>query len=92
MGWMIKINRTWDRLTSFNIRLYLIWIRIGFAILYWILESIRDAWVFDRGKFLERLFMPDAVTFWMRLLIVFIILLFSIYIHTLKDQKKDKKT
>ncbi|MCJ7813584.1 PAS domain-containing sensor histidine kinase, partial [bacterium] len=71
---------------EYGIHVNLIWVSIGFGAIYWILDSIRDVLAFDRGPFFLRLFSPDIMSLWMRLLIVFIILLFGIYTHALKER------
>lgn len=60
-------------------------IRVGmeFGLLYWILESLRDAFVFGKGGFFERLISPEPMGFWMRLLAVFILMLFSLYAQSI---------
>ena len=56
----------------------LLWFSIVFGIFYWILESVRDVIIFERGDLVNRLFFPDSMTFWMRFLVVCIILLFGV--------------
>ena len=64
-----------------------------FAVLYWILESVRDAFAFQKGPFFKCLFTPDMTTSWMRLLAFFVILLFSAYVQKLlNEQKAHEKT
>ena len=72
-------------------KISLIFAGIGFSAIYWILESVRDVFVFNRGSLPERIFSPDPMSFWMRLLIVCILLLFSAYVQTLKG-KIEKQT
>lgn len=55
----------------------LLWFSIVFGVFYWILESVRDVLIFERGNLINRLFFPDSMTFWMRFLVVCIILLFG---------------
>ena len=61
---------------------------IGFSGLYWILESIRDAVFISKASIFERLFFPEAMSFWTRALAVSILILFMIYAKTLIDQRK----
>ncbi len=73
----------------------LIGLSIFFSLFYWIMESIRDVLVFNRGRFLERLVTPDPMSLWMRLLIVMILILFGVYAQSLKKKLEDtdlKKT
>jgi signal transduction histidine kinase/CheY-like chemotaxis protein/cell division protein FtsB len=72
-------------------KISLIFAGIGFSIAYWRLESVRDVFVFNKGSLPERIFSPDPMSFWMRLLIVFVLMLFSAYVQTLKG-KIEKQT
>jgi signal transduction histidine kinase/CheY-like chemotaxis protein len=71
--------------------LNLIWLSVFFSLFYWIMESVRDVIVFNRGSLLERLFAPDAMSLWMRLLIVMILILFGVYAQSLL-QRMEKTT
>jgi PAS domain S-box-containing protein len=53
----------------------------GFALIFWILESYLHTFVFNKGNFINRLFTSDLHEIWMRLFIVFILLIFSIYVQ-----------
>jgi signal transduction histidine kinase/CheY-like chemotaxis protein len=66
----------------------IIWAGLACAALYWFLESFRDVFVYNRGNFLHRLLMPDAMGFWMRILVVCILVLFSIYAQSLVNQRR----
>ena len=55
---------------------------------YWFLEAVRDTAVFHRGPLWERVFLPDPMSLWMRLLAVLIILLFSLYVQNLINERK----
>ena len=58
----------------------LVWSGFVFGLLYWILESVRDVLVYERGTLFERIFTPDYTSFWYRLLVVCILILYSVYI------------
>lgn len=60
---------------------------VAFGALYWILESVRDTVVFGRGSLVERIFMPDSMSSWMRLLAVFVIVLLSLYVQNLTSEQ-----
>ena len=64
----------------------LIGLSVFFSLFYWIMESVRDVLVFNRGRFLERVFAPDLMSLWMRLLIVLILILFGVYAQSLKGK------
>ena len=70
----------------FKHKFNLIWAGIGFGIFYWIMESVRDVLVFEKGVFIHRVFLLDPMSFWMRLMVVCIIILFSVYVQSLKDK------
>ena len=76
---------------SLSIKVNFIWLGVLFSFFYWTLESIRDVVAFQKGTFVERFFIPDTITIWMRLLIVFIILLFSAYVQSLKNKATAQK-
>jgi len=63
-----------------------IWIGLGFGVFYWILESIRDVLAFEKGTIVERIFLPDPMSFWMRLLVLCILVLFSLYMQLLREK------
>jgi hypothetical protein len=66
----------------------IIWAGIAFAVLYWLLETFRDVFVFEKGRFFQRLVMPDAMGFWMRILVIFTLILFSSYVQTLVNRHR----
>jgi PAS domain S-box-containing protein len=78
MEFMEKIQSTSKR------QLSLIWSGFLFGLLYWILESVRDVLVFEKGTLIERIFTPDYTSFWYRLLVVCILVLYSIYVASVR--------
>jgi len=60
----------------------------GFSVLYWLLESVRDSIIFDKGSLAERIFQPDSMSVWMRMLPIFIVILFGLYINILLTDRK----
>ena len=68
-----------------------IWMGSLFAVFYWILESVRDVLTFEKGDILHRIFMPDPMAFWMRILVVCILILFSVRAHIYQNRAEDKK-
>ncbi|MBN2029268.1 hybrid sensor histidine kinase/response regulator [bacterium] len=63
-------------------------IGFGYIALYWILESVRDSYIFEKGNILHCIFNPGPMGIWMRLLSVFIIVLFTLYYQTLINERK----
>ena len=55
-----------------------------FGVFYWIIESIRDVFIFEKGTLLSRIFITDSMEFWTRILVVLILLLFGIYTQSLR--------
>lgn len=84
-----------DQLNNSNTRIggkvNIIFLGVAFSIAYWILEAVRDVIGFGLGTITERIFYPDAMTLWVRLLVVFIIILFSAYVQSLKAKTNDFK-
>lgn len=58
-----------------------IWIGVGLAFLYWFLETLMHVTVFGGGDYLEELFTPDVHEIWKRILVAFLIVLFSVYVQ-----------
>ncbi len=63
-------------------------VAVGFAGLYWVLESVRDAFIYNKGSFIEQVFTPDPLGVWMRLLAVCIISLLGIYAQNLINERQ----
>ncbi|MBN1781906.1 response regulator [bacterium] len=55
---------------------------IGFSVIYWLLEAFRDFYIFQSGSFVEMIYAPPAFHFWIRVLAVFFLILFGIYVQT----------
>jgi PAS domain S-box-containing protein len=65
----------------------LIFVGIGVAILYWIVESYLDTMILE-VDFTSRLFPEDPNELWMRLLIVGLLVGFSIYVQALISRRR----
>jgi hypothetical protein len=61
-------------------------ISLFFGVCYWMLEAVRDVIVFRKGDILNRIFTPDPFSFWMRLLVIMLLLLFGAYTQSLRDK------
>ena len=72
-------------------KINLIYVGLGFGLIYWILAAVRDVLSFENGTLLERLFSPGYMTLWMRLLVVCIIILFSVYAQSRKLKMRSKE-
>ncbi|MCD6115974.1 PAS domain S-box protein [bacterium] len=56
---------------------------VGSIIIYWVIESFRDAFVFHKATFIHALIFPSPMDFWMRSLVILILILFAVYAHLL---------
>ena len=74
-----------------SVSINMFWLNVVFSLLYWVLESVRDVIVFEKGSIFERIFKPDPMSIWMRMLVIFIFILFSIYSSALREKIEFKK-
>jgi signal transduction histidine kinase len=58
-----------------------------FGVLYWLLESVRDVVLFNKGTLIQRFFNPDMLSVWMRMLAIFLLILFGVYTQSVRDKK-----
>ncbi|MFC1568753.1 ATP-binding protein [bacterium] len=87
------INNSESSLDVPKKQINLICVGLLFSLFYWIMESVRDVVGLGKGSFLDRMFHPDALSFWMRILVVFLLVGFGAIAHSLigrveQDQKK----
>ena len=71
----------------------MIWISIGFGAIFWILESAIHVWVFHEGNLIGQIFSTNPHEIWVRLLVVFISIIFGVYIQSIitKRQRAEKE-
>ncbi|MBN1780591.1 hybrid sensor histidine kinase/response regulator [bacterium] len=74
-----------SRMRSIN----LIWISVTFAFIYWIIEAVRDTVLDESESLIGRIFITDVKVFWMRMLVVFIIMLFGTYAQSFRFKLQD---
>lgn len=67
------------RITSFFSAGNFIWIGIGTAIFYWILESFIHVLFFGGSRFVEELITPDVHEIWKRVLVVSLLVMFGVF-------------
>jgi len=69
------------------------WILVGswFSLFYWIIESVRDFILFEKGPLFHSIFFPDPITFWMRILVVCILILFGAYAQSFVEKHQQKR-
>jgi signal transduction histidine kinase len=61
---------------------------IGFAVIYWIIESYLHVHVFNEGTLLNQIFFPAVHEFYMRLLVVGILISFSVFAQFIITKRK----
>lgn len=66
----------------------IIWIAIGCASLFWVLESAVHTFVFHNGTFIMQIFTLNPHEIWMRLLVACIIIMFGIYAQFILTKRK----
>jgi signal transduction histidine kinase len=59
------------------------WLSMGLVVLYWLLESMMDAFVYDLGPLSSRIFAPDLNETAMRLLAIVLLISFGFYAQTM---------
>ncbi len=57
----------------------MILIGIGFGVLFWVLQSGIDVFIFKKGNILEEIFTLNSHEIWMRALVLYILIMFSLY-------------
>ena len=56
---------------------------VGFASLYWIIEAVRDVYVFHKENIITRIFLPDTVSLLERLSASLLFLMLGIYAQSI---------
>ncbi len=77
----IKRENALERIYS-----HLIWVGAVFVILYWFIESAVHCFFFGRGPFLLHVIYPDSHEIWMRLIVVALLIIFSLYGQNIINQ------
>ncbi len=68
-----------DRFKTFIAAGNFIWVGIGIAILYWILESFIHVLFFGGSRFAEELFTPNIHEIWKRILVISLLIFFGVF-------------
>ena len=69
----------------------LILIGVGLAAFYWLLESSIHTFVFQNGSFFDQILPSNAHELWMRLVVCFVLIWFSIYAQIIVKQLRQAK-
>lgn len=80
----MKIGKT--NLTKMAKKIILI--GIGFGALFWVLQSCIDSFVFHEGSLLENIFTLEAHNIWMRSLVLYILIMFSLYAQRILRERR----
>ncbi len=63
----------------------LIVVGLGFAAAFWILESIVDVVLFNKGTLIEQILTPSLPDIWMRTLVICTLIMFGVYAQSIID-------
>jgi PAS domain S-box-containing protein len=66
----------------------MILIGIGFGALFWILQSGIDVFIFKKGNILEGIFTLNSHEIWMRALVLYILIMFSLYAQRVITERR----
>ena len=66
----------------------LVWIAIGLAALFWILESAVHVFVFHEGRLVQQIMTPQSYEIWMRLIVMVIFIAFAMYAQFIIVQRR----
>lgn len=80
----MKIGKT--NLTKMAKKIILI--GIGFGALFWVLQSCIDSFVFHEGSLLENIFTLEAHNIWMRSLVLYLLIMFSLYAQRIISERR----
>ncbi|MBM3236414.1 PAS domain S-box protein [Candidatus Poribacteria bacterium] len=69
-------------------RYKMIWVGIGFGAIFWVLEPTISIWVLHKGHFIEHIFSTDLHEIWVRLLVMFISIIFGVYTQAIITRRQ----
>ncbi len=61
---------------------------VGLGVLYWLIGSTADVFIFHEGSLVEEIFTLDPHKIWMRSLVLFTLIMFSLYGQRLISERK----
>jgi len=68
------------------------WVAVGLSVLYWVIESVMDSYLYGLGSLTSRLMSPDINETMMRLLFISLLLGFGFYARTIIDRLSRTET
>ena len=71
-----------------TIRKKMVLMAVGLGALYWVMGSTADVFIFHEGNLVEEIFTLDPHKIWMRSLVLFTLIMFSIYGQRLISERK----
>jgi signal transduction histidine kinase len=77
-----------DKRTSLRITDKMILLGIGLGALFWVLDSAIDVLVFHEGTFIQMVLSPEPVELWMRLVVLSLLIMFSVYAQFAISKRK----
>jgi len=87
-GLQDKMNKPASCISRKDIRNYFLLFGIGLGVIYWIIESIIHAIVFQKGTLIEQIFTSNVYDIGLRLLVLGIFLMLSAYAQLLFNRHK----
>ena len=69
---------------------FIIYGSIGFGIFYWIIEAVRDVFVFQKGSLLRRIFLPDMISLLEGISAVLLFVFLGIYTYYVFERKRQE--
>ncbi|MFC1568754.1 ATP-binding protein [bacterium] len=70
----------------------LVYVAIVFSLFYWVFEAFRDAYIYGNDSFFELVFSPSPIMLWMRMMAIFFIILYGLYVQiSVNDLRGDER-
>jgi PAS domain S-box-containing protein len=66
----------------------LLWMPMGLAVFFWILESAVHVFVFHEGRLVQQIMTPQSHEIWMRLIVMVILIAFAMYAQFIIVQRR----
>ncbi|MBN2103676.1 response regulator [bacterium] len=67
------------------------YISVVFSFLYWLFEAFREVFIYHSDSFLESAFSPSHIFLWMRIMAVFFIVLFGLFVQIQVNELRDEE-
>jgi hypothetical protein len=80
-----------NRMNRLRMMYNLILVGVAFAAFFWILESAIHAFLLNDGNLIDQVLRPDANEIWMRSLVCFMFIFFSLYAQNIVKKLRQAK-